>query len=75
VADTLSPSQEATCSTTSSLAVPVAAGYFALVALTWLGALVVNGTSTVRKAALGIASIAALVPLALAFGLWAYIQL
>jgi hypothetical protein len=74
-ADTLSASQEATCNITSSLAAPVTTGYVILVALTWLAAMLANGTSTARKAALGLSGIVALLPLALVLGLWAYVQL
>ena len=74
-ADTLTPSQEATCKTTSSLAIPVTTAYFAIVALTWLFALVTNRASGTRTAALGTAGIVALIPPALAVGLWAYVQL
>jgi hypothetical protein len=74
-ADTMTPSQAATCDTTSSLAFPVAAGYFLLVTSAWLAGLLLRGHLRAREVSLGAAWLAALVPIALALGLWAYVQL
>ncbi len=74
-ADTSTPSQVATCNVTSSLAVPVTVAYFVLVGLAWSGALRAKGDSTARKVSLGAAAIVALLPIALAVALWAYVQL
>lgn len=74
-ADTLSPSQEVACNTTSALAAPVTAGYVALVIVAWLLALALSRTPFARKVALGLSGTLALAPIALALGLWAYVQI